>query len=93
MTLFHYVGSIVATHVGFDLDIQACIGKAIIVCNMLDNIWKSLEIPAATEVQIFFSNFKSVLMYGNKAGQKYLRSIILTCINKLVESLKVGDQI
>ena len=61
---FVYLGSVVDQQGGTDRDVTASIGKARAAFVMLKNIWASGGISMRTNLCIFNSNVKSVLLYG-----------------------------
>ena len=50
---FTYLGSIVGTHGGTELDVMARIGKARVAFLQLENIWKSNVLSLKSKIRIF----------------------------------------
>ena len=63
---FTYLGSIVTKHGGVDEDVKQCI-KANEAFIQLYPIWKSKIVTTQTELRIFRSTVKSVLLYGSES--------------------------
>jgi uncharacterized surface protein with fasciclin (FAS1) repeats len=61
---FTYLGGEVDNLGGSDKDVKIKIGKARTAFNMMGSIWKARNISLKTEVQLFNSNVKTILLYG-----------------------------
>ncbi|VDP28737.1 unnamed protein product [Schistosoma margrebowiei] len=60
---FIYLGSIIDEQDGSDVDVKARIGKAREAYLQLKNIWNSKQLSTNTEVRIFDTNVRTVLLY------------------------------
>ncbi|VDP78212.1 unnamed protein product [Schistosoma mattheei] len=60
---FTYLRSIIDEHGGSDADVKEWIGKARAAYLQLKNIWKSKQLSINTNVRIFNTNVKTVLLY------------------------------
>lgn len=60
---FTYLDSIIDKHGGTDTHVRAQIGKARAAYLKLKNAWSSREVLRSTEIHLFNSNVKSVLLY------------------------------
>ena len=58
--------NMVSTTRGTDVDVKARIGKARAAFNILQKIWKSLDITASVKLQLFNNNVNSILLYGSE---------------------------
>ena len=77
---FGYLGSIVDTRGGTEVDVKKRISKARAAFHILRNVWKSMIIGKTTKIRLFNTNVKSVLLYGaetwrmNKTTLKRMRT-------------------
>ena len=77
---FTYLGSTVSTTGGTDDDVKARIGKARVVFNILQKIWKSRDITTSVKLQLFNSFvFQQFLFYGSETWRT-LKSMLITLI-------------
>ncbi|KAI8514967.1 hypothetical protein Bbelb_075580 [Branchiostoma belcheri] len=61
---FTYLGSVISSSGGAEMDIEARIGKAKAAFAQLRPVWKARNISLKTKLRIFESNVKSILLYG-----------------------------
>ena len=86
---FVILGSVVDKHGGTDRDVTARIGKARVAFIMLKNIWASGGISMRTELRIFNSNVKSILLYGcetwrtTQTVQQKIQTFFNTCLRRI----------
>ena len=86
---FVYLGSVVDHQGGTDRDVTARIGKARAAFVMHKNIWASGGISMRTKLRIFYSNVKSVLLYGCEAWrttqtmQRKIQTFFNTCLRRI----------
>jgi hypothetical protein len=64
VTQFAYLGSIIDNTGGTVTDITACIQKAQTAFSALKKIWLSTAYSTQTQLRIFNTNMKAVLLYG-----------------------------
>jgi hypothetical protein len=64
VTQFAYLGSIIDNTGGMQADITAHIRKAQASFGALNKIWHSTAYSTQTELRIFSTNVKAVLLYG-----------------------------
>ena len=64
---FTYLGSVVSTRGGTGQDVEARLGKARTDYRAVDKLSKSKIIGRTTNVKIFNSNIKAVLLYVSKS--------------------------
>nr|KAG5704036.1 hypothetical protein BaRGS_032125 [Batillaria attramentaria] len=89
---FVYLGSVADGQGGTDRDITARIGKARAPMIMLKNIWASKVISTRTNLRIFNSNVKSVLLYRcetwriTKTMQQKILTFFNTCLRRIFNS-------
>ncbi|CAG2258040.1 unnamed protein product [Mytilus edulis] len=67
---FTYLGSIVSTSGGTDEDISARKTKAQQFFSMLEPVWRRNALKTSTELRIFTTNVKSVLLYGSETWRE-----------------------
>ncbi|VDP40286.1 unnamed protein product [Schistosoma curassoni] len=88
---FTYLGSIIDEHGGSDADVKAWIGKARAAYLQLKNIWNSKQLSTNTEVRIFNTNVKTVLLYGaetwrtTKSIIQKIQVFINNCLRKILQ--------
>ncbi|VDP15611.1 unnamed protein product [Schistosoma margrebowiei] len=86
---FTYLNSIIDEHGEFDANVKAWIGKLRAAYLRLKNIWNSKQLSTNTEVRIFNTNVKTVLLYGTetcrttKATIQNIQVFINTCLYKI----------
>ncbi|VDO73564.1 unnamed protein product [Schistosoma curassoni] len=87
---FTYLGSIIDEHGGSDADVKARIAKARAVYLQLKNICNSKQLSTNTNVRIFSTNVKAVLLYGaetwrtTKAIIQRMQVFINSCQRKII---------
>ncbi|VDO57975.1 unnamed protein product [Schistosoma margrebowiei] len=88
---FAHLGSIINEQSGCDAEVKARIGKARAAYLQLKNIWNSKQLSINTEVRIFNTNVKTVLLYGAETWrttkaiiQKTQVFIINSCLRKIL---------
>lgn len=87
---FTYLGSVVDTTGGTDVDTRSRINKARVVFNMLRNIWSSKNISTNTKIRIFNSNVKQVMLYGSETWRTTkhtthrLQTFINSCLRRIL---------
>jgi hypothetical protein len=64
VTQFTYLGSIIDNTGGTEADIKACIRKAQVAFSALNKLWHSTTYSMQTNLRIFNTNVKAVLLYG-----------------------------
>jgi hypothetical protein len=62
--LFTYVGSLITSEGGAEIDVKNRINKARSAFGMLSKVWLSNQINLHTKIKIFNSKVKSVLLYA-----------------------------
>ena len=89
MEEFPYLGSIVSKKGGTDEDIQVRIGKARQAFAMLIPIWRSTTLTTMTQLKVFESNVKAVLLYGSETWRlaKRLKHKLQVFINKSLRNI------
>ena len=73
---FTYLGRVLTTTGGTEQDVEARLGKDITVYRAMDKLWKSKIIGRATQVKIFNSNVKAVLLYVSESWPITLRMTV-----------------
>ena len=63
---FPYLGAVVTSGGGYDVDIKSRIRKATTALYRLTKIWNSSSISHKREIKIFRSHIISVLMFGSE---------------------------
>ncbi|VDO51533.1 unnamed protein product [Schistosoma margrebowiei] len=66
---FTYFVNIIDEHGGSDADVKARISKARAAYLQLKNIWNSKQLSTNTNIRIFNTNVKTVLLYEKKPGK------------------------
>jgi hypothetical protein len=66
--LFTYLGSLISKDSGTSKDIKAWLGKAQGAFSHLCPIWRSKQCSLKTNMLLYNSNVKSVLLYRQRAG-------------------------
>ncbi|XP_078682187.1 uncharacterized protein LOC144916737 [Branchiostoma floridae x Branchiostoma belcheri] len=61
---FTYLGSVISSSGGAEMDIEARTGEAKAAFAQLKPVWKARNISLKTKLRIFESNVKSILLYG-----------------------------
>jgi hypothetical protein len=88
---FTYLGSVVDRQGNTDADVRERIGKARAVFVQLKNISSSKELSLKTNVRLFNTNVKSVLLYGSETWRttvatiKRVQTFINTCLRKILQ--------
>ncbi|CAI2734940.1 unnamed protein product [Schistosoma spindalis] len=88
---FTYLGSIIDEHGESDADVKARIGKARAAYLQLKNIWNSKQLATNTNVRIFNTNVKTVLLYGaetwktTKSIVQKIQVFINSCPRKILQ--------
>ena len=84
-----YLGSIVSKKGGTDVDIKARIRKARQAFAMLRPIWRSTALTTKTKRRVFWSNVKTVLLYGCEIWRltKRLEQKLQVFINKNLSNI------
>ncbi|VDP59103.1 unnamed protein product [Schistosoma curassoni] len=87
---FTYLRSVIDEHGGSDADVKEWIGKARAAYLQLKNIWNSKQLSVNTNVRIFNTNVKTVLLYGvetwttTKAIIQKIQMFINSCLHKIL---------
>ena len=87
---FTYLESTISKTGGTEEDTKSRIGKARPVCVTLKPVWNNSTILLKTNLTIFNSNVKSVLLYGsetwkhNKALYSKLQVFVNTCLRQIL---------
>lgn len=87
---FTYLGSIVCKNGGADDDVKSPTNKARHVFNTLRQIWNSNALSINTKTGIFYTNVKSVLLYGSetwnvtKTNNNKLEYFVIKCIRHIL---------
>jgi hypothetical protein len=88
---FTYLGSVVDRKGNTDADVRERIGKARAVFVQPKNISSSKELSLKTNVRLFNTNVKSVLLYGSETWRttvatiKRVQTFINTCLRKILQ--------
>ena len=86
---FVCLGSVVDQQGGTNRDVTARIGKARAAFVMFKNIWASGEISMRTELRIFNSDVKFILLYGcetwrtTQTMQQKIQTFFNTCLRRI----------
>ena len=75
---FTYLGSAVDSQGGTEADVKARIGKARALSLQLKNVWSSKDLTLQTEIKIFNSNVKPVLLYGSETSRTTVATILIS---------------
>ena len=88
---FVYLVANLSNEGGTEDDIKARLGKAKVAYNKLDKFWKNSQFAIKTKVNIFKSNFISVLLYGcetrrtTKADEKKLDAFLHQSLRRILK--------
>ncbi|XP_073820604.1 uncharacterized protein [Musca autumnalis] len=89
---FIYVGSMLTSTGGSEVDINSRMRKAKQDFGALNNIWRSSQIRRSTKIRLFNSNVKSVLLYGcetwNMSSRiaNSLQAFVNRCLREYIEN-------
>ena len=87
---FRYLGSIVDTRGGTEVDVNTRISKARAAFHILRNVWKSRVIGKTMKIRLFNTYVKSVLLYGvetwrmNNTTLKRIQTFVNLCLRKIL---------
>ena len=87
---FRYLCSIVDTRGGTEADVKTRISKARAAFHILKNVWKSRVIGKTSQIRLFNTNVKSVLLYGaetwrmNKTTLKRIQTFVNQYLRKIL---------
>jgi hypothetical protein len=88
---FPYLGGIVTKEGGSVEDVRNKISKANGAFNQPQRVWKTNDISLRTELRIFTSNVKSVLLYGCEKWRvtheicRKLQSFVNRCLHRIMK--------